>query len=106
MLQVGVHTYASRKISRLFVTFTSVLLSVFALVPSLICAHSPLNVQILSSTSVAFTVLTTAQGPNLALVETKRITVCFSNDIKKTFVLLLVNSLRTVYPPNEEKKGS
>jgi hypothetical protein len=38
------------------------------------CAHSPLNLGILSSTSVPCT-LTTVQLPNLALVETKRITV-------------------------------
>jgi hypothetical protein len=38
------------------------------------CAHSPLNLRILSSTSVPFT-LTTVQEPNLALTHMKRITV-------------------------------
>jgi hypothetical protein len=38
------------------------------------CAHLPLNVRILT-TSVLFT-LTAVQVPNLALVETIRITVC------------------------------
>ncbi len=38
------------------------------------CVHSPLNLRILSSTSVPFT-LTTVQVPNLALPQTKRITV-------------------------------
>ncbi len=38
------------------------------------CAHSPLNLRILSSTSVPFT-LTTVQVPNLALIHTKWITV-------------------------------
>jgi hypothetical protein len=38
------------------------------------CAHSPLNLRILSSTSVPFT-LTTVKVPNLALTHTKRITV-------------------------------
>ncbi len=38
------------------------------------CAHSPLNLSILSPTSVPFS-LTTLQMPNLALVETKLITV-------------------------------
>ncbi len=38
------------------------------------CAHSPLNLRLLSSTSVPFT-LTTVQVPNLALTHTKRITV-------------------------------
>jgi hypothetical protein len=42
------------------------------------CAQSPLNVGILPSTSVPFT-LTTVQVPNLALTYTKRITV--KNDI-------------------------
>jgi len=37
-------------------------------------AHSHLNLRIVSSTSVPFT-HTTVQGPYLALVETKRITV-------------------------------
>jgi hypothetical protein len=36
-------------------------------------AHSPLNLRILSSKSVSFT-LTTVQVPNLALTHTKRIT--------------------------------
>jgi hypothetical protein len=38
------------------------------------CAHSPLNIRILSSTCVPFT-LTTVQVPNLALTPKKRITV-------------------------------
>ncbi len=38
------------------------------------CAHSPLNLRILSSTSVPFT-LTTVQVPNLSLTHKKRITV-------------------------------
>ncbi len=38
------------------------------------CAHSPLNLRILSSTSVPF-ILTTVQVPNLALTYRKRITV-------------------------------
>ncbi len=38
------------------------------------CAHSPLNLRILSSTSVLFTLMT-VQVPNLALTHTKRITV-------------------------------
>ncbi len=38
------------------------------------CAHSPLNLRVLSSTIVPFT-LTTVQLPNLALTHTKRITV-------------------------------
>ncbi len=39
------------------------------------CAQSPLNLRILSSTSVPLT-LTTVQLPNLALNHTERITVC------------------------------
>ncbi len=38
------------------------------------CAHSPLNLRILSSTSVPFTI-TTVLVPNLALTHIKRITV-------------------------------
>jgi hypothetical protein len=38
------------------------------------CAYSPLNLRILSTTSVPFT-LTTVQVPNLALIHKKRITV-------------------------------
>ncbi len=38
------------------------------------CAHSPLNLRILSSKSVPFT-LTTVQVPHLALTNTKRITM-------------------------------
>ncbi len=38
------------------------------------CSHSPLNLRILSSTSVPFT-LTTVQVPNLSLTHTMRITV-------------------------------
>jgi hypothetical protein len=45
------------------------------------CAHSPLNLRILSSTNDLFT-LTTVQVPNLALVETKRITVYIDDTVK------------------------
>ncbi len=38
------------------------------------CAHSPLNLRILSSTSLPFTLMT-VQVPNVSLVETKRFTV-------------------------------
>jgi hypothetical protein len=38
------------------------------------CAHATLNLRILSSTSVPFT-LTTVQMPNLDLIETRRIAV-------------------------------
>jgi hypothetical protein len=55
------------------------------------CAHSPLNLRILSSTSVPFT-LTTVQVPNLALTHVKRITVCGN-----------VNSLQTHIEDISEK---
>jgi hypothetical protein len=52
-------------------------LSVKGTLLKLKCAHSPLSVRIISSTSVPFTLMT-VHMPNLALVETKRITVCSS----------------------------
>jgi hypothetical protein len=49
------------------------------------CAHSPLNLRILSATSVPFT-LTTVQVPNLELTHTKRITA-WGDNITKIGVL-------------------
>jgi hypothetical protein len=47
------------------------------------CLDSRVNVHILASTSVPFT-LTTVQVPNLALTHTKRITV-YVTQVEKTF---------------------
>ncbi len=57
------------------------------------CAHSPLDLRILSSTSVSFTLTTTVQVPSLELTHKKRITVClpsFFTFLKKTAALKTV----------------
>ncbi len=50
------------------------------------CAHSPLNLRTLSSTSVSFTI-TSVQVPNLALTHMKRITVCLEKEALLTFTV-------------------
>jgi hypothetical protein len=49
------------------------------------CAHSPLNLHILSSTSVPFTLMT-MQVPNLALTNAKRITVQIYSKVHKAYM--------------------
>jgi hypothetical protein len=67
------------------------------------CVDSRVNVHILASTSVSFT-LTTVQAPNLALTHTKRITVYsrlldrYLNDVVNGFFLYLGNFLHDYRP--------
>jgi hypothetical protein len=60
------------------------------------CAHSPLNLRILSPTNVPFT-LTTLQVPNLALTHTKRITVWSGKELLYWLKLLEKNLLSFHY---------
>jgi hypothetical protein len=67
------------------------------------CVDSRATVHIIASTSVSFTRTTTVQVPNLAIVETKRITVWSvvtpqKCKVPKNFRCVLQQELFLVYP--------